>query len=57
MEVEFAKWYKLGQLCFDEKMQVLNTNFAIFVSPLKPSGAPMGKVSIQVVKEFKHQDI
>ena len=39
-----AKWYKLGQPCYEKKMQELNTDFAnICISP-KPSGAPMGKV-------------
>ena len=39
-----AKWYKVGQPCFEDKMQELNTDFAkICISP-KPPGAPMGKV-------------
>ena len=39
-----SKWYKLGQPCFEDKLQELNTDFAkISISP-KPSGAPMGKV-------------
>ena len=42
--------YKLGQPCFEDRQQELNTNFAkICISP-KPSGAPMGKVYLQVVK-------
>ena len=49
-----AKWYKLGNSCL-EKMQELNTDFAsICISP-KPSGTLIGKVPMQVVKEFKHQ--
>ena len=50
-----AKWYKLGNLCLEEKIQELNIDFAsICISP-KPSGTPMGKVPMQVVKEFEHQ--
>ena len=50
-----SKWYKLGKSCFEDKLQEMNTDFAkICISP-KPSGAPMGKVPLQVVKEFEHQ--
>ena len=50
-----AKYYKVGQPCFDDKLQELNTDFAkICISP-KPSGAPMGKVPLQVLKELEHQ--
>ena len=50
-----AKYYKVGQLCFVDKLQALNTDFAkICISP-KPSGAPMGKVPLQVLKELEHQ--
>ena len=50
-----AKWYKVGQLCFEDKIQELNTDFAkICISP-KPSGAPMGKVSMPILKELEHQ--
>ena len=50
-----AKYYKLGQPCFEDKLQELNTDFAkICISP-KPSGAPMGKVPLQVLKELEHQ--
>ena len=50
-----AKCYKVGQPCFEDKIQELNTDFAkICISP-KPSGAPMGKVPLQVPKELKHQ--
>ena len=42
-----AKYYKMGQPCFEDKLQELNTDFAkICVSP-KPSGALMGKVPLQ----------
>ena len=47
--VSTAKYYKVGQPCFEDKIQELNTDFAkICVSP-KPSGAPMGKVPLQVL--------
>ena len=50
-----AKYYKVGQPCFQNKIQELNTDFAkICISP-KPSGAPMGKVPLQVLKEPEHQ--
>ena len=50
-----AKYYNVGQPCFEDKIQELNTDFAkICISP-KPSGAPMGKVSLQVLKELEHQ--
>ena len=45
----------MGQPCFEDKLQELNTDFAkICISP-KLSGAPMGKVPLQVVKELEHQ--
>ena len=44
----------MGQPCFKDKLQELNTDFAkICISP-KPSGAPMGKVPLQVLKELEH---
>ena len=50
-----SKCYKLGQRCFQDKLQELNIDFAkICISP-KASGAPMGKVPLPVVKEFEHQ--
>ena len=50
-----AKYFKVGQLCFEDKIQELNSDFAkICISP-KPSGAPMGKVPLQVLKELEHQ--
>ena len=37
-----AKWYKVGQPCFEDKIQELNTDFAkICISP-KPSGPRIG---------------
>ena len=45
-----TKYYKVGQPCFEDKLQELNTDFAkICISP-KPSGGPMGKVPLQVLK-------
>ena len=50
-----AKWYKVGQPCYEDKMQELNTDFTkICISP-KPSGAPMGKVPLPILKELEHQ--
>ena len=50
-----AKWYKVGQPCYEDKMQELNTDFAkICISP-KPSGAPMAKVPLPLLKELEHQ--
>ena len=50
-----AKWYKVGQPCFEDKIQELNTDFAkICISP-KPSGAPKGKVPMPILKELEHQ--
>ena len=50
-----AKYYKVGQPCFEGKLQELNTDFAkICISP-KPSGTRVGKVPLQVLKEFEHQ--
>ena len=50
-----AKWYKVGQPCYKDKMQELNTDFAkICISP-KPSEAPMGKVPLPILKELEHQ--
>ena len=50
-----AKWYKVDQPCFEDKIQELNTDFAkICISP-KPSGAPMGKVPLLILKELEHQ--
>ena len=50
-----AKWYKVGQPCFEDRMQELNSDFAkICISP-KPSGAPLGKVPLQVLRELEHQ--
>ena len=42
-----AKWYKVGQPCYEEKMQELNTDFAKICITPKPPGAPMGKVPLR----------
>ena len=48
-----AKYYKVRQPCFEDKLQELNTDFAkICISP-KASGAPMGEVPLQVLKEHQ----
>ena len=45
----------MGQPCFEDKLQELNSDFAkICISP-KPSRAPIGKVPLQVLKELVHQ--
>ena len=50
-----SKWYKVRQPSFEDKLQELNSDFAkICISP-KPSGAPMGKVPLHVLKELEHQ--
>ena len=50
-----AKYYKVGQPCFEDKLQELDTDFAkICISP-KPSGAAVGKVPLQVLTELEHQ--
>ena len=50
-----AKYYKVGQPCFEDKLQELNSDFAkICISP-KPSAAAMAKVPLQVLKEQEHQ--
>ena len=47
-----AKWYKVGQPCYEDKIQELNTDYSkICISP-KPSGAPMGKFSLPVLKNW-----
>ena len=39
-----AKWYKMGQPCYEDKIQELNTDFA-----------KMGKISLPILKELDHQ--
>ena len=50
-----AKWYKVGQPCYEDIIQELNTDFAKICISLKPSGAPVGKVSLPILKELEHQ--
>ena len=50
-----AKWYKVGQPCYEDKIQELNIDFSKICIPPKPSGAPMGKVPLPVLKELEHQ--
>ena len=50
-----TKWYKVGQPCYEEKMQELNTDFSKICIAPKPSGAPMGKVPLPILKELEHQ--
>ena len=50
-----SKWYRVGQPCYQDKYQELNTDFAKICITPKPSGAPMGKVSLPILKELEHQ--
>ena len=50
-----SKWYRVGQPCFQDKIQELNTDFAKICITPKPSGAPMGKVLLPVLKELERQ--
>ena len=47
-----AKWYKVGQPCYEEKIQELNTDFAKICITPKPPGAPMGKVPYQFLRNW-----
>ena len=50
-----AKWYMVGQACYEEKIQELNTDSAkICITPIPP-GAPIGKVPLPILKELEHQ--
>ena len=49
-----AKWYKVGQPCYEEKIQ-LNTDFAKICITPKPPGAPMAKVPLPILKELENQ--
>ena len=40
-----AKYYKVGQPCFEDKLQELKTDFAKICISHKPSGAPVGQGS------------
>ena len=50
-----AKWYKVGQPCYKEKIQELNTDFAKICITPKPTGPTMGKVRLPILVELKHQ--
>ena len=50
-----SKWYRVGQPCYQDKYQELNTDFAKVCITPKPSGSPMGKVPLPILKEFEHQ--
>ena len=43
------------QPCFQDKIQELNTDFAKICITPKPSGAPITKVPLPVLKELEHQ--
>ena len=45
----------MGQPCYEEKIQGLNTDFAKICITPKPPGAPMGKVPLPILKELEHQ--
>ena len=48
-------WYKMGDSCFEEKLQELNKEFAnICISPM-PKAAPWGSAPLHILKEFEHQ--
>ena len=50
-----SKWYRVGQPYYQDKYQELNTDFAKICITPKPSGAPMGKVPLPILKELEHQ--
>ena len=50
-----TKLYKVGQPCYEEKIQELNTDCAKICITPKPPGAPMGKVPLPILKELEHQ--
>ena len=45
----------MGQPCYKDKIQELNTDFAKMCISPKPSGAPMGKVPLPILRELEHQ--
>ena len=47
-----TKWYKVGQPCYEEKIQELNTDFSKICITPKPF---MGKVPLPILKELEHQ--
>ena len=50
-----SQWYRVRQPCYQDKYQELNTDFAKICITPKPSGAPMGKVPLPLLKELEHQ--
>ena len=50
-----AKWYEVGQPCYEDKIQELNTDFAKICFSPKPPRAPIGKVPMLILKELEHQ--
>ena len=50
--VTTTKWYKVGQPCFEDKLQELNSDFAkISISP-KPSGARMARFPYKFLRNL-----
>ena len=47
-----SKWYRVGQPCFQDKIQELNTDFANICITPKPSGAPVAKVPCQFSRSW-----
>ena len=45
----------MGQPCYEDKLQELNTDFAKICITPTPSGDPMGKVPLPILKELEHQ--
>ena len=43
-----SKWYRVGQPCYQDKYQELNTDFTKICITPKPPGAPMGKVPLRI---------
>ena len=50
-----AKYYKVGQPCFEDKLQELNSDFAKICFSPRPSGAPVAKVPLHILKELEQQ--
>ena len=50
-----SKWYKVGQPTFQDKIQELNTDFAKICITPRPSGAPVARVPLPVLKELELQ--
>ena len=50
-----SKWYKVGQPTFQDKIQELNTDFAKICITPRPSGPPVARVPLPVLKELQLQ--